>query len=473
MTECYTVSVTGRRSAIALALLGTAVLMLSAQPAGAVVSVSQMVSPPAAAPGSAQLVPVSMAAWGGEGPDSLRAGDAAGAAEQCTVEFKQTLIGIGEGIFGVLFFEFSGCSNLQDPYIILGNTPFGGAEYGVDYTVGPDTLYLDDADGTDAWSFHAIEDEIPESGEGAFVFITDVASGVTMVGPDTAIVDINDDDDPSNTVPNNPQSLSGDPGNRLVTLSWTPPSNNGGSAIRRYEYRYVVATASYPESWSTVSDGANARSDTVSNLNNGTTYKFEVRAVNGVGPGTAEETTATPTAGGGGTPSLRINDVTVGEAAGTARLTVTLSASSSQVVRVGWSTANASATAGSDYTAGSGTLTFGPSVTTQQVQVSITNDTDDENTEIFTVVLNNPQSATISDGSGQVTILDNDGGGGTPSLAIGNAGGSEGAGNLSVPVTLTNGGSGTVTVNWATENGSATAGQDYRAANGTLTFSPR
>ena len=70
MTECYTVSVTGRRSAIALALLGTAVLMLSAQPAGAVVSVSQMVSPPAAAPGSAQLAPVSMAVWGGEGPDS-------------------------------------------------------------------------------------------------------------------------------------------------------------------------------------------------------------------------------------------------------------------------------------------------------------------------------------------------------------------------------------------------------------------
>ena len=104
--------------------------------------------------------------------------------------------------------------------------------------------------------------------------------------------------------------------------------------------------------------------------------------------------------------------------------------------------------------------------------MSITNDTDDENTEIFTVVLSSPQGATISDGSGQVTILDNDGGGGTPSLAISNAGGSEGAGNLSVPVTLSNGGSGTVTVNWATENGTATAGQDYQTDNGTLTFGP-
>ena len=221
-----------------------------------------------------------------------------------------------------------------------------------------------------------------------------------------------------------------------------------------------------------MSGGANARSVTVSNLNNGTTYKFEVRAVNGVGPGTVAQTTATPTAGGGGTPTLRINDVTVGEAAGTARLTVTLSATSSEIVRVGWTTANASAQSGSDYTAGNGTLTFPPNTTTQQITVSITNDTDDENTEIFTVVLNNPVSATISDGSGQVTILDNDGGGGTPSLAIGNAGGSEGVGTLSVPVSLSNGGSGTVTVNWATENGSATAGQDYQAASGTLTFSP-
>ena len=471
MTECISILVTGRRRAIALALMGTAVSILPAQPVGAVASVSQMVSAQSAAATVGPVAHLSEGGAGDERPDSTRTTTTARAAQQCTAEFRHTSIGIGEGIFGVLFFESDGCSNLQDQYILLGNTPFGGAEYGVDYTVGPDTLFLDDADGTDSWSFHAIDDEIPESGEGAWVFVTET-SGVTLVGPDTAVVRIIDDDDPSNTVPNNPQSLSGAPGNRRVTLSWRPPSNDGGSAIGRYEYRYAVATANYPESWRTVSGGADAQSVTVSSLNNGTRYKFEVRAVNGVGPGTAAETTATPTAGGGGTPTLRISDVTVGEAAGTARLTVTLSATSSEIVRVGWTTANASAQAGSDYTAGSGTLTFPPNTTTQQVQVSITNDTDDENTESFTVRLNNPEGATISDGSGQVTILDNDGGGGTPSLAIGNAGGSEGAGNLSVPVTLTNGGSGTVTVNWATENGSATAGQDYRAANGTLTFSP-
>ena len=367
MTECISILVTGRRRAIALALMGTAVSILPAQPVGAVASVSQMVSAQSAAATVGPVAHLSEGGAGDERPDSTRTTTTARAAQQCTAEFRHTSIGIGEGIFGVLFFESDGCSNLQDQYILLGNTPFGGAEYGVDYTVGPDTLFLDDADGTDSWSFHAIDDEIPESGEGAWVFVTET-SGVTLVGPDTAVVRIIDDDDPSNTVPNNPQSLSGAPGNRRVTLSWRPPSNDGGSAIGRYEYRYAVATANYPESWRTVSGGADAQSVTVSSLNNGTPYKFEVRAVNGVGPGTAAETTATPTAGGGGTPTLRISDVTVGEAAGTARLTVTLSATSSEIVRVGWTTANASAQAGSDYTAGSGTLTFPPNTTTQQVR---------------------------------------------------------------------------------------------------------
>src|SRR5262249_52940753 len=43
-------------------------------------------------------------------------------------------------------------------------------------------------------------------------------------------------------------------------------------------------------------------------------------------------------------------------------------------------------------------------------------------------------------------------------------------GTLTVTVTRTNGTSGTVTVQYATSNGTATAGSDYTAASGTLTF---
>ncbi|MFZ6820704.1 Calx-beta domain-containing protein, partial [Undibacterium sp. Ji22W] len=64
----------------------------------------------------------------------------------------------------------------------------------------------------------------------------------------------------------------------------------------------------------------------------------------------------------------------VNEAAGTATFTVTLSAASGQTVSVGYNTSNGTATAGSDYTATSGTLTFNPGVTTQTITVNIAND---------------------------------------------------------------------------------------------------
>ena len=68
-------------------------------------------------------------------------------------------------------------------------------------------------------------------------------------------------------------------------------------------------------------------------------------------------------AGGGPTlPALSISDVTVTEGTGGARsanFTVSLSASPAQTVTVGFATANGTAIAPADYTAGSGTLTFG------------------------------------------------------------------------------------------------------------------
>src|SRR5260370_31755040 len=56
--------------------------------------------------------------------------------------------------------------------------------------------------------------------------------------------------------------------------------------------------------------------------------------------------------------------------------------------------------AGSDYTAGTGTLNFAAGVTTRTITVPITDDLIDEADETFTVNLANPSSATIADGTG-------------------------------------------------------------------------
>ena len=76
-----------------------------------------------------------------------------------------------------------------------------------------------------------------------------------------------------------------------MRLSWNLPSDNGGSAVIRYEYRFVRAGEAWSE-WDNV--GAGTRGVTVGNLINGREYVFEVRAVNALGKGGAETVRATP-----------------------------------------------------------------------------------------------------------------------------------------------------------------------------------
>ncbi|MEN3068225.1 retention module-containing protein, partial [Uliginosibacterium sediminicola] len=77
----------------------------------------------------------------------------------------------------------------------------------------------------------------------------------------------------------------------------------------------------------------------------------------------------------------------VNEAATAVTYTVTLSTPSSSAVTVNYSTANGTATAGADYTANSGTLTFAPGETSKTITVAILNDTVYEGAETFSVNL--------------------------------------------------------------------------------------
>jgi hypothetical protein len=172
---------------------------------------------------------------------------------------------------------------------------------------------------------------------------------------------------------------------------------------------------------------------------------------------------------------LAINDVTVTEGnTGTvnAVFTVTLSTVSGQAVTVNYATANGTAVAPADYTATSGTLTFAAGVTTQSITVPVVGDTLDEANETFVVNLSGATNATIADSQGVGTITDNDA---TPSLVINNVSvteGNTGTQNAVFTVTLSAASGQTVTVNYATANGTATAGSDYVARSGTLTFNP-
>ena len=109
---------------------------------------------------------------------------------------------------------------------------------------------------------------------------------------------------------------------------------------------------------------------------------------------------------------LSINDASVAEGDSddgtTLQFTVTLDQSARGEVTVDWATADGTATAGTDYTAGSGRLTFSAGETSRTVAVTVTGDTVDEPDETFTVTLSNAVGAVLGDATGTGTIVDDD-----------------------------------------------------------------
>ena len=96
---------------------------------------------------------------------------------------------------------------------------------------------------------------------------------------------------PGVTVPISSLGLTAGAGNAGVRLSWNRPTEDGGSAIIRYEYRFAAAGEDF-SAWENVRAGT--RRVTVGGLINGREYVFEVRAVNALGKGETETVSATP-----------------------------------------------------------------------------------------------------------------------------------------------------------------------------------
>lgn len=176
--------------------------------------------------------------------------------------------------------------------------------------------------------------------------------------------------------------------------------------------------------------------------------------------------------------TLSISDVSLTEGnTGTANavFTVSLSAASTQAVTVNYATANGTGTAGSDYTALTGTLTFNPGQTTQTIAVPVVGDTLTEANETFFVNLSNPGNAILGDSQGLGTIVNDDAAAALPTLSIGNITlneGNTGTSNAVFTVSLSAASAQQVNVSYATADGTATAGTDYTALNGSLSFNP-
>ena len=111
-----------------------------------------------------------------------------------------------------------------------------------------------------------------------------------------------------------------------------------------------------------------------------------------------------------GPPQLSIADATVEEAANaTVDFEVTLSKAASGTVTVAYATSDGSALDGSDYTAASGTLTFAAGELTKTINVTVLEDSLDEDSETFSVTLSGATGgAWLADATATGTITNTD-----------------------------------------------------------------
>lgn len=209
----------------------------------------------------------------------------------------------------------------------------------------------------------------------------------------------------------------------------------------------------------------------------GRSITFGFQAATGPSGGTAA--TGLSLSGTGEEPPPVLPVISVGDASvvegnsGTQQMvfTVSLSKAATGPVTVAYATADGTATAGSDYIARSGTVTFAAGETRKTISIAINGDKVAEPDETLKLNLSSPTGATLADGAAVGTILTDDII--VPSITIADASvqeGDSGLRDMTFTVTLSEATSRPVTVTYATADGTAKAGQDYVAQTGTITF---
>jgi hypothetical protein len=301
--------------------------------------------------------------------------------------------------------------------------------------------------------------------------------GVGTITNDDQVPDISVDDQvaaegdsPTTTTMTFNVTLS-NPSDQTVTVDYT--TNDGTATTADVDYAAASGTVTFNPGQTAKTVDVTVNGDDTTEPDEGLTLDLSnasnANILDGAGTGTI--TNDDPI------PDVSIDDQSITEGnAGTSTLTfnVTLSHTSSDTVSVEYATNDGTATtADADYIAASGTVTFDPGQTAKTVDVTVNGDLTHESDESFTVDLSNASNAGVADASGQGTITNDDQ---VPDISIDDRSvteGDAGTSTLTFNVTLSNPSDQTVTVDYGTNDGTATtADGDYDAAANTVTFDP-
>ncbi|QZP09152.1 Calx-beta domain-containing protein [Caenibius sp. WL] len=346
----------------------------------------------------------------------------------------------------------------------------GTATAGSDYTAtGTQTLTFLAAENSKTITIPTIDDAVIESAESFTVTLSGNSAG-SVIAQATGTVTINDNDATSFAISDAPAVTEG--GNLVYTVTKTGGvaanvtyASADGTATAGADYTatgtqtltFLAADTTKTITVPTIDDSAIESAETVLvNLSGATNGATISRAQ---GSGTINDNDAPPV-------SFAIADASVTEG-GNVVFTVTRSGDTSGAVTVAYASSDGTATAGSDYTAVSGTLSFAANETSKTITVATTADTTIESDETFTMTLSNPSTGSITTATATGTIINDDVA--PANLAIDSVSATEG-GSLVFTVTRSGNTATAVSVNYASASGTATSGADFTAVSGTLNF---
>ena len=292
-------------------------------------------------------------------------------------------------------------------------TAAGTAAAGADFTSVSSTLTFPAGVTTRTVTVPVVGDLLDEPDETFFVVLSNATGALLADAQATGTIV---DDDPAPVLSIDDVSVAeGQAGTVLATftLSLSAPSGRvvsvaaatgGGTATAGVDYAAWAGTPAFAPGATSQSLQVAVRGDRVFEPDE--TFLVSLSAPSGA---TLADPQGVGTILDDDPQGLSVADVDVVEpASGTrsAAFTVTLSPSSASTVTVGYATTALTASAGTDFTPASGTLTFDPGVTTQPVGVSVLADALSEGVETFRVDLSGASGAAIAYGQATGRIHD-------------------------------------------------------------------
>ncbi|MEY2481524.1 MAG: hypothetical protein QOK24_52 [Verrucomicrobiota bacterium] len=383
-----------------------------------------------------------------------------------------------------------------DPSTVLAvdyATRDGSAAAGQDYGFTSGTVIFNAGETQKQITVPLVNDTLIEPTENFFVDLTNPQNASFQgSGAPTATVNIVDDDGGTSTIQFSSAQYSVSEASGSAVLTVVRMGGIGFAVSANYSTAdgTAMAGADYTSTNSTVTfaPGEYSKNIAIPILNDSVSEQTESFSVSLSNPSSnaalgAQATTTVAISdddAGGNTLQFSPAVYTVSEASGggqpgQAVLTVTANRTGNPntILTVDYVTRNGSATAGQDYNFASGTIVFNAGETQKQISVQLINDNLIESTENFFVDLTNPANASLSGAStATVNIADDDGGTSTIQFSASDYSVSEGDGSVLLTVIRSGGAGFAVSANYATANGTATAGSDYTATASTVTFAP-